>query len=243
RGRHARRRTRRRGGRGVRRRRRDQRAPAALDRDGRARDHAFYGRGGGRHGARRAAGGAADVARAPPGARGRRVDLARRSASPPPGTRVRVGDRGKPRRGHQRGRRDRAAGRVAGGADRRRRRRRGRAPPRGGGGGRRAQPRGRALTWDESASPVLASRAEGEHDRGTTPEVEKMPDTLTVIDNRTGRRCELPIEDGAVRAAGLAPLGLVSYDPALSNTATCKSRISYIDGERGILRYRGYPIE
>ena len=70
-----------------------------------------------------------------------------------------------------------------------------------------------------------------------------MADTLTVIDNRTGRRCDLPIEHGAIRAADLAPLGLVSYDPALSNTATCKSRISYIDGERGILRYRGYPIE
>src|SRR5215467_3636866 len=70
-----------------------------------------------------------------------------------------------------------------------------------------------------------------------------MADTLTVIDNRTGRRCELPIENGAVRATDLAPLGLVSYDPALSNTATCRSKISYIDGERGILRYRGYPIE
>src|SRR5882762_5236154 len=70
-----------------------------------------------------------------------------------------------------------------------------------------------------------------------------MADTLTVIDNRTGRRCDLPIEHGAIRAADLAPLGLVSYDPALSNTATCKSRISYIDGGRGILRYRGYPIE
>src|SRR5437762_2660236 len=70
-----------------------------------------------------------------------------------------------------------------------------------------------------------------------------MADTLTVIDNRTGRRCDLPIEHSAIRAADLAPLGLVSYDPALSNTATCKSRISYIDGGKGILRYRGYPIE
>ena len=50
-----------------------------------------------------------------------------------------------------------------------------------------------------------------------------MADTLTVIDNRTGRRCDLPIEHGAIRAADLAPLGLVSYDPALSNTATCSS--------------------
>jgi len=74
--------------------------------------------------------------------------------------------------------------------------------------------------------------------------------SLTVIDNRTGKRYELPIEQDTIRAAGLLQIkvapdqpGLVSYDPALLNTATCKSKISYIDGERGILRYRGYPIE
>src|SRR5204863_9889568 len=54
---------------------------------------------------------------------------------------------------------------------------------------------------------------------------------------------ELPIEHGAIRAAELTRLGIVSYDPALLNTAACKSKVSYIDGERGILRYRGYPIE
>ena len=70
-----------------------------------------------------------------------------------------------------------------------------------------------------------------------------MADTLTVIDNRTGKKLELPIERGAIRAAELTRLGIVSYDPALLNTAACKSKISYIDGERGILRYRGYPIE
>jgi citrate synthase len=75
-------------------------------------------------------------------------------------------------------------------------------------------------------------------------------DTLTVIDNRTGKKYELPIEHNAIRAADLAQIqatpgapGLVSYDPALVNTATCKSKVSYIDGERGVLRYRGYPIE
>ena len=74
--------------------------------------------------------------------------------------------------------------------------------------------------------------------------------TLTVVDNRTGKRYELPIEHGAIRAVDLAQIrvapgepGLVSYDPALINTATCKSKVGYIDGERGILRYRGYPIE
>jgi citrate synthase len=74
--------------------------------------------------------------------------------------------------------------------------------------------------------------------------------TLTVTDNRSGKQYELTVEDGAIRAVDLARIrvapdgpGLVSYDPALANTATCKSRISYIDGERGVLRYRGYPIE
>ncbi|HXG66474.1 MAG TPA: citrate synthase [Blastocatellia bacterium] len=75
-------------------------------------------------------------------------------------------------------------------------------------------------------------------------------DTLTVIDNRTGRKYELPIENGAIRASALRQIkatdddfGLVSYDPAFMNTASCKSNITFIDGDRGILRYRGYPIE
>src|SRR5438445_12379945 len=74
--------------------------------------------------------------------------------------------------------------------------------------------------------------------------------TLTITDNRTGKRYDLPIEHGAIRAPDLAQIrvapsepGLVSYDPALLNTAACKSTVSYIDGERGILRYRGYPTE
>src|SRR2546425_11555982 len=74
--------------------------------------------------------------------------------------------------------------------------------------------------------------------------------TLTITDNRTGKRYDVPLEPGAIRATDLAQIrvapgepGLVSYDPALINTAACKSKVSYIDGERGILRYRGYPIE
>jgi citrate synthase len=68
-------------------------------------------------------------------------------------------------------------------------------------------------------------------------------ETLTLIDNRNGKQIEVPIRDGAIHATGLSQLGLVSYDPALLNTAACRSAISYIDGDRGILRYRGYPIE
>jgi citrate synthase len=75
-------------------------------------------------------------------------------------------------------------------------------------------------------------------------------DTLTITDNRTGRTYEVPVREGAIRATDLRQIktspgdfGLVSYDPALLNTAVCRSAITFIDGERGILNYRGYPIE
>jgi citrate synthase len=75
-------------------------------------------------------------------------------------------------------------------------------------------------------------------------------ETLTVVDNRTGKSYELPIQDGTIRAADLRQIkaveedfGLMSYDPAFMNTAACRSAITYIDGDKGILRYRGYPIE
>ena len=75
-------------------------------------------------------------------------------------------------------------------------------------------------------------------------------DSLSVTDNRTGRTYELPITDGTIRAmdlrqikAGAEDFGLMAYDPAFMNTAACRSAVTYIDGDRGILRYRGYPIE
>jgi citrate synthase len=68
-------------------------------------------------------------------------------------------------------------------------------------------------------------------------------ETLTVRDNRTGTEIEVPITDGTIRAKDLAQLGLMSYDPAYLNTSSCRSEITYIDGDAGILRYRGYPIE
>ncbi|MCI0396342.1 MAG: citrate synthase [Chloroflexi bacterium] len=75
-------------------------------------------------------------------------------------------------------------------------------------------------------------------------------ETLTVTDNRTGRTYELPIMDGAIRAMDLRQIkvndddfGLMSYDPAFKNSASTKSTITYIDGDKGILHYRGYPIE
>ncbi len=77
-----------------------------------------------------------------------------------------------------------------------------------------------------------------------------MADTLSIVDNRTGKKYELPIHDGTVRAMDLRQIktgpedfGLMTYDPAFMNTASCRSAITYIDGDKGILLYRGYPIE
>ena len=75
-------------------------------------------------------------------------------------------------------------------------------------------------------------------------------ETLTITDNRTGKTYEVPIEYDTIRAIDLRQIkvnpddfGMMTYDPAYSNTASCKSEITYIDGDKGILRYRGYPIE
>src|SRR5262245_54318230 len=75
-------------------------------------------------------------------------------------------------------------------------------------------------------------------------------DSLTITDNRTGQSYEIPIKDGTIRAMDLRQIkasaddfGLMTYDPAFTNTAACTSRITYIDGDKGILNYRGYPIE
>jgi citrate synthase len=74
--------------------------------------------------------------------------------------------------------------------------------------------------------------------------------TLSITDNRTGKQYEVPIENESIRATDLRKIkvadgdfGLMTYDPAFMNTASCKSRITFIDGDKGILEYRGYPIE
>jgi citrate synthase len=74
--------------------------------------------------------------------------------------------------------------------------------------------------------------------------------TLSITDNRTGKSYEVPVSDGTIRAMDLRQIktdaedfGLMTYDPAFLNTASCRSAITYIDGDRGILEYRGYPIE
>src|SRR6201997_2224294 len=80
--------------------------------------------------------------------------------------------------------------------------------------------------------------------------VSTSPDTLTVTDNRTGKQYEIPIEDNTIRATELRKIktsgddfGLMTYDPAYMETASCRSAITFIDGDRGILESRGYPIE
>ena len=80
--------------------------------------------------------------------------------------------------------------------------------------------------------------------------VQTSSDSLTITDNRTGKQYEVPIQDGTIRATGLRKIktaeddfGLMTYDPAYMATASCRSAITFIDGEKGILEYRGYPIE
>ena len=75
-------------------------------------------------------------------------------------------------------------------------------------------------------------------------------DSLTITDNRTGKTYEVPVQDGTIKAMDLRQIkvaaddfGLMTYDPGFMNTASCKSRITFIDGDKGILNYRGYPIE
>src|SRR3954469_17592920 len=94
--------------------------------------------------------------------------------------------------------------------------------------------------WTESEGALVSD------DAATTGENQ----TLTVRDNRTGKEYEIPIGDGTIKAADLAQIrtsedlpGLATYDPGFVNTASCKSSVTFIDGDKGILEYRGYPIE
>src|SRR5215831_12061485 len=84
----------------------------------------------------------------------------------------------------------------------------------------------------------------------SAPSATDRRETLSVTDNRTGRQYEIPIKNDTIRAIDLRQIkveesdfGMMAYDPAFSNTASCTSKITYIDGDKGILRYRGYAIE
>jgi citrate synthase len=85
---------------------------------------------------------------------------------------------------------------------------------------------------------------------GANGGVAQASNTLSITDNRTGRQYEIPIEDDTIRSIDLRQIkvndddfGMMTYDPAFMNTASCRSSITYIDGDKGILEYRGYPIE
>src|SRR5436305_15350420 len=82
-----------------------------------------------------------------------------------------------------------------------------------------------------------------------TIRIQLMADTISIVDNRTGKKYELPVQDGTIRAMDLRQIktsaddfGLMTYDPAFMNTANCRSAITYIDGDKGLLLYPGYPI-
>ncbi len=104
--------------------------------------------------------------------------------------------------------------------------------------------------WEAHArDTTMTATSEPLRTTSLDPSVEDVSE-LQVRDRRSGREYELPIAEGAIRATDLEQIavgdvdgGLVSYDPAFVNTASCRSAITYIDGDKGILRYRGYPIE
>src|ERR1700678_637757 len=97
---------------------------------------------------------------------------------------------------------------------------------------------------------VCACRRIGARSPQGAQEMAQEQDNLAIQDSRTGRSYTVPIENGTIRAmdlrhieTGPEDLALMTYDPALMNLASCRSTITFIDGDRGILRYRGYPIE
>src|SRR5271165_5384123 len=96
-----------------------------------------------------------------------------------------------------------------------------------------------------SPKPLLARMPSRPRRRQVMPK-----DALTITDQRTDKTYELPIEHETIRAMDLRKIkvkpddfGLMTYDPAFMNTANCKSTITFIDGDKGILRYRGYDID
>jgi citrate synthase len=95
------------------------------------------------------------------------------------------------------------------------------------------------------SKPAAAAAATAPEQSATTGRA-----SLSITDNRTGKQYEIPIKNDTIRAIDLRQIkvnaedfGLISYDPAFTNTASCTSRITFIDGDAGILQYRGYPIE
>ena len=96
----------------------------------------------------------------------------------------------------------------------------------------------------------MASEQQTSGDGAAVATAEQARDTLTITDNRTGESYEVPVSDGTIKTMDLrqikvseADFGLMGYDPGFTNTASCRSAITYIDGAAGVLQHRGYPIE
>src|SRR5690349_7405809 len=96
----------------------------------------------------------------------------------------------------------------------------------------------------------MATQRQTKQQQGDGSVAVAAKDTLTITDNRTGETYELEVTDGTIKGMDLRQIkvseddfGLMSYDPAFTNTASCRSAITYIDGEAGVLEHRGYPIE
>jgi citrate synthase len=105
-------------------------------------------------------------------------------------------------------------------------------------------------TETEAGTKAGKAGEQSVNDGAATADGASSADTLTVTDNRTGKSYELAVTDGTVRATDLRQIkvdpdefGMLSYDPAFMNTASCRSAITYIDGDAGVLQHRGYPIE
>src|SRR3712207_9133823 len=96
----------------------------------------------------------------------------------------------------------------------------------------------------------MATEQQTSQDGGGVGTAEGTQDTLTITDNRTGQSYDVEITDDTIRAMDLRQIkvqeddfGMMAYDPAFLNTASCRSAITFIDGERGVLQHRGIPIE
>src|SRR5215210_6551813 len=96
----------------------------------------------------------------------------------------------------------------------------------------------------------MATEQQTSQDGGGVATTDEAKDTLTITDNRTGESYDVEINDETIRAMDLRQIkvqeddfGMMAYDPAFTNTASCRSEITYIDGAAGVLEYRGYPIE
>src|SRR5687768_4744740 len=101
-----------------------------------------------------------------------------------------------------------------------------------------------------SGRSTRSTAAESSVKRGMLGRLRAMADTLSITDNRTGKTYEVEITDDTIKAMDLRQIkvaeddfGMMAYDPAFTNTASCRSEITYIDGAAGVLEYRGYPIE